>query len=124
MSNTTMATPFDSPWEKPLVQYFKQWNVDTSLFPLTHVEYPVSLLLFYIGTVLYFQPARATIADKSSKPKSESSFAQKLGLSLHNLVLCIFSVLCFIKFGFVVFVYVPFHVRIPDERVVEYSPVQ
>ena len=83
--------------DQPFIPYFKQWKIDTTLFPMTHLEYPVFLLTFYILSVLYYQPAKNKIADRSSKPKPEATFAQKVVLSLHNLALCIFSVLCFVS---------------------------
>mmetsp|Transcript_61782 Transcript_61782/g.98461 ORF Transcript_61782/g.98461 Transcript_61782/m.98461 type:complete len:278 (-) Transcript_61782:166-999(-) len=85
--------------------YFKQWNIDTSFFPLTHLEFPIGMLLFYIVTVSYFQPASNTSSGntassttrKRSGNPSSSSLMQKIVLSGHNLILCIFSVSCFVN---------------------------
>eukprot|EP01083_Nonionella_stella_P199499 731486_1 len=82
--------------DKPFEPYFKKWNIDTDLFPMTHLEFPVVLLTFYIITVFYYQPPKKkAIASKPKKSTKSSSFIQTLILSLHNLALCIFSVLCF-----------------------------
>eukprot|EP00483_Globobulimina_turgida_P007971 UN07987 len=82
--------------DKQFEPYFTKWKIDTNLFPMTHLEFPVVLLLFYVLTVLYYQPAKVKkAASKAMRRKSSSTFVQRLVLSFHNLALCIFSILCF-----------------------------
>ena len=82
--------------EQPFISYFNEWNIDTTLFPMTHLEWPVFLSLFYIFTVAYYQPPRAKVFPSEAKQSIPTpTFCQKLVLSLHNLALCIFSALCF-----------------------------
>jgi len=83
--------------DKPLRPYFEKWNIDTDFFPLTHLEFPILLLLFYVITVWYYQPAKKPAASSKSAAKSDSPFLKQLVLSGHNLLLCIFSVLCFVN---------------------------
>ena len=93
-----------SMFDKPFKSYFKKWDIDTDFFPMTHLELPVLLLAFYIITVLYYQPtAKAKIHSSSSitttkkRDASSNNFTKQCVLSLHNLILCIFSVLCFLN---------------------------
>ena len=90
-----------SMFDKPFKPYFTKWDIDTDFFPLTHLEFPILLLIFYVSTVLYYQPPvkpKQPPSTSTSKPyKPPKDFTKQLVLSLHNLILCIFSVLCFIN---------------------------
>eukprot|EP01084_Bolivina_argentea_P063185 115412_1 len=105
MINITLAMGMETSYlDKPFEPYFKAWDIDTNFFPLTHLEFPVMMLLFYIFTVLYYPPSKkAKIAPTPAPatspkiPKSSSSTSlQRVILSLHNGALCVFSVLCFL----------------------------
>eukprot|EP01084_Bolivina_argentea_P063184 115411_1 len=101
MINITLAMGMETSYlDKPFEPYFKAWDIDTNFFPLTHLEFPVIMLLFYIFTVFYYQPpkkAKIAPAPATSRKTSKSSTTtlQRLAISLHNGALCIFSVLCF-----------------------------
>ena len=75
-------------------------NIDTSTYPLTEFKYPSFGILFYLLAVFYLQPNHATTtttknATKKSDKKSITTL--KLFICAHNIILCIFSGLCFYR---------------------------
>ena len=70
-----------------------EYGFDFDRFPLTELQYPAILCLVYLVTVTSLSPN-----GKPIKPSSKSLCTFKnVVIFLHNLALCIFSVICFVS---------------------------
>jgi len=78
-------------------------DLDTSFF-MTQFRFPMIGVLLYLLSIHYFQPSKDTIAKETvnNNKKNEPKKERKLGkiekfMFLHNILLCIFSLLCFLN---------------------------
>lgn len=85
--------------ENQLPFNLKDYGFDTSAFPLCNIEWLVSALLFYIFILVAFQVPKINKEEKSTQSyiKNQIGLTAKYLISLHNLLLCSFSIICFIK---------------------------
>jgi len=63
-------------------------------FPLCHSIFPLALICFYLFTVVSFNPPRDV---EPAPPTPTTKQLQRVVLTLHNAVLCIFSASCFLN---------------------------
>jgi hypothetical protein len=90
----------------------KSYAFDTKRLPACNIEWPLAAILLYIATILIFSKSRAQAAkekkerdlekekarqQKKKAVKKRLRFRQTFALSLHNLLLCVFSALCFYR---------------------------
>ena len=83
-------------------------TIDASLFPYCQFRFPAVGIILYLITTIYFQPSNdhktaqkqqkvssSSSKDEQAKPKNKPITKMKLLMFVHNLVLCVFSALCF-----------------------------